>query len=133
MLQGCTTCIGFLFHLFLGFNFILSYRYVLIKLSLELNKAKCFDFAINYYPFGYTRLITKLCILFTSSILLKISLAKKLEANAVDERLTLFSTRLASNFLLHQIYVLFFQSFLAVFGGSGWTRTIDPRLIKTVL
>jgi len=44
--------------------------------SWNPSKAKCFDFAINYYPFGYINLITKLCILFTSSILLKISLVK---------------------------------------------------------
>ncbi len=41
-----------------------------------------------------------MCILFTSSILLKISLAKKLEANAVKVINTL--TRLASKFYTHQ-------------------------------
>ena len=64
-----------------------------------------FDFAINqYYPTkdNIAHLNTShhhnMCILFTSSILLKINLAKKLEANTVSNLIS-SNTRLASRFL----------------------------------
>jgi len=68
-----------------------------------------FDFAINqYYPTkdNIAHLNTSchhnMCILFTSSILLKINPAKKLEANTVSNSQT-SNTRLASRFFISKI------------------------------
>ena len=45
-----TNWLFLLFHLFLGLCCVSSFNDSL-HCSIELNKAKCFDFAINYYPF----------------------------------------------------------------------------------
>ena len=66
----------FLFHLILGYFVCDAYRYAPLHYLTGTKRSKCFDYAINYYPFWTHILITKICAHFTSSILLKNSLVK---------------------------------------------------------
>jgi hypothetical protein len=153
-----------------------------IKLSFNQTQQSemIFDFAINqYYPTKNniahfdSSSHHNLTIIFTSSILLKNSLAKKLEANVVikmtsqDLLLGFTSQSFATSHVTPAtgtptFYVLKYMKgriwwrmtgsnrrppackagalpaeliplYKAISGGSGWTRTIDPCVINTVL
>jgi hypothetical protein len=78
ILQGCTVPTGyfFCFIYFLGYFVCVSSFNDSLHYLTGTKRSKCFDFAINYYPFWTHILITKICAHFTSSILLKNSLVK---------------------------------------------------------